>query len=163
MRKNIVLLFLLISFCNHVFSQTKLTRKQKDSIAKSEIPLLDKSVVYVIRQGLFGGAVDFRLDCDSFFVGRINSNTYLYTVVDSGDHVFKARAENNFNLKVHLEGGKIYYYAIEAKMGIMTARTKLKVLTDAEGTKYLSKYLISRHNSYPGFTYSRDERDDIDQ
>jgi hypothetical protein len=163
MIKKIAFLFLLVLIWNHGFSQTKLSRKQKDSIAKSETPLQSKCVVYFIRSGLFGGAVDLRLDCDSFFVGRINSNTYLYTLVDSGDHVFKARAENNFNLKVHLEGGKIYYYAIEAKMGIMTARTKLRVLTDAEGTKYLSKYLISRHNNYPGFTYSRDERDDIDQ
>jgi hypothetical protein len=163
MIKKISFILLFILVWEHGSSQNKLTRKQKDSIAKSETPLQSKSVVYFIRSGLFGGAVDLRLDCDSFFVGRINSNTYLYTVVDSGDHVFKARAENNFNLKVHLEGGKTYYYAIEAKMGIMTARTKLRALTDEEGTKYLSKYLISRHNSYPGFTYSRDERDDIDQ
>ncbi|MDP9042449.1 MAG: hypothetical protein M3N30_10755, partial [Bacteroidota bacterium] len=152
-----------ISFYNHGSSQIKLSRKQNDSIAKSQVPLPGNSVVYIIRSGLFGGAVDFRLDCDSFFVGKINSNTYLYTVVDSGDYVFKAHAKNNFNLKVHLEGGKIYYYAIEAKMGIMTARTKLKDLTDTEGTQYLSKYLISRHNRYPGFTYSRDEHDEIDQ
>ncbi len=158
----IALLFLLVLLSQMGQAQSiKLSRKQNDSIAKSQTPSPGKSIVYIIRQGLFGGAIEMRLDCDSFFVGRINSNTYLYTIVDSGDHVFKAQAENNFNLKVHLDGGKVYYLEQQAKMGIMLARVRLKILSPEAGSKYLSKFMISRHNNYPLFTYSRNVSDQM--
>ena len=158
----IALLFVLVLLSHLGYAQSiKLNRKQNDSIAKNQIPSPGKSVVYIIRQGLFGAAIEMRLDCDSFFVGRINSNTYLYTIVDSGNHIFKAQAENNFTLKVHLDGGKTYYLEQQVKMGIVSARTKLKILSPEAGSKYLSKFMISRHNNYPLFTYSRNVSDQM--
>jgi hypothetical protein len=130
------------------------TREQEDSIAKNMSPSPGKAVVYIIRPTIMAAAVEMRLDCDSFFVGWINPKTYLFTVLDSGDHTFIAKSENKFKLKIHLEGGQRYYLEQDARMGIMFARTKLTILTPEQGAKYLSKYLISRQNNYPLFTYS---------
>jgi hypothetical protein len=157
MKMKIVLLIVTISLSNFSFGQSaKLSREENDSIAKNQVPIPGKAIVYIIRPGYLGAAIEMRLDCDSFFVGRINSKTYLFTILDSGDHIFKAQAENNFNLKIHLDGGKVYYLEQDAKMGILFARTKLKIIAPEEGTKYLSKFMISGKNNYPHITYSRD-------
>ena len=134
----------------------KEARKQKDSLAKNLIPLQGKAIVYIIRPNIMGMAISMRLDCDSFLVGWIQSRTYLYTILDPGEHTFKALSENEFHLKVILEPGKIYYMEQQVKMGIMFARTKLRMLQDEDGLKSLSKLTISKHNRYPLFPLSKD-------
>ena len=134
----------------------KQARKEKDSILKNTPPPDGNAVVFILRPSTLGFAISMRLDCDSFLVGWVAAKTYLYTVLDSGDHIFKALSENEFHLKIHLEAGKIYYIEQEVKMGFAFARTKLKILNDEEGKKYLSKCIISKHNRYPSFPYSKD-------
>jgi hypothetical protein len=147
--------FTLLFFSFNGFSQhAKGTRAQDDSLAKNFTPSPGKAIVYIIRPSIMAAAIEMRLDCDSFFVGWINPKTYLFTVLDSGDHTFIAKSENKSTLKIHLDGGQKYYLEQDAKMGIMYARTKLRIITPEEGIKYLSKYLISRQNNYPLFTYS---------
>ena len=155
---------LLISLIT--FSQTQtdtsrnLTAKQErkylDSLSKNLAPLEGKAIVYIVRTGSMGMAIPFRLDCDSLLVGWIAYKTYLYTVLDTGEHLFKAQSENEFNLKVTLEGGKIYFLEQQSRMGIMYARTKLKILSEDEGRKSLSKCTLSKHNRYPQVILSRD-------
>ena len=101
-------------------------------------------------------AIPLKLDCDSFEVGWIHSKTYLFTIVNPGEHIFKASSENEFSLKVQLEPGKIYYLDQEARMGVMYARTKLKMLNAEDGKRYLLKCTISKHNRYPQFPKSKD-------
>ncbi len=68
----IALLFILVLVSHLGYAQSiKQSRNQNDSIAKNQIPSPGKSIVYIIRQGLFGAAIGMRLDCDSFFVGRL--------------------------------------------------------------------------------------------
>jgi hypothetical protein len=134
----------------------KEARKEKDRLAKSLAPIDGKAIVYIVRPTIMGMAVPMRLDCDSFQVGWINARTYLYTILDPGEHSFKALSENEFHLKVVLEPGKIYYMEQQVKMGIMFARTKLKMLDDEKGKKYLEKLMISKQNKYPLFPLSKD-------
>jgi hypothetical protein len=167
------LVFLLMSFHFIAFSQqkidstqpedslskkftTKELRKEKDSFAKSLTPIPDKAIVYIMRTSLFGMAIPLKLDCDSFEVGWIQSKTYLFTIIDPGEHVFKASSENEYTLKVSLEAGKIYYFDQEAKMGIAYARTKIKMIDEEEGKKYLLKCTVSKHNRYPLYPKSKE-------
>ena len=131
-------------------------RKEKDSIAKNLSAMPDKSIVYIVRTGYFGMAIPLKLDCDSFEVGWIHSKTYLFTIVNPGEHIFKASSENEFSLKVQLDPGKIYYLDQEARMGVMYARTKLKMLNAEDGKRYLLKCTISKQNRYPQFPKSKD-------
>src|SRR5580698_3938984 len=110
------------------------------------VPPADKAVVYIVRPTIMGFAVPMRVDCDSFQVGWINAKTFLYTILDPGPHTFKCLAENEFHLDVNLEGGKVYYYEEQVKMGFAYARTKLKPLNVEEGQKRLDKCSISGSN-----------------
>jgi hypothetical protein len=134
----------------------KQMKKEKDSITRNLSPIPGKAIVYIVRPTIMGFAVPMRLDCDSFQVGWIGAKSFLYTILDSGEHTFKALSENEFHLKVNLEAGKIYYMEQQVKMGIMYARTKLKLLTDEAGKKELSKCGLSNHNQYPKFPLSKD-------
>jgi hypothetical protein len=134
----------------------KQARKQKDSITKNLAPLPGKALVYIVRPTIVGFAVPMRLDCDSFQVGWISAKTYLYTMLDPGEHVFIALSENESRLKVNFEAGKIYYMEQEVRMGILYARTKLKLLNEEAGRKELGRCSISGHNRYPEFPLSKD-------
>jgi|GEM_PF-2132229 len=173
MKKNrYYLIVLFATFCTIAFSQQKTDstqlvdstskklskkemRKEKDDFAKNLTPIPDKSIVYIVRTSLFGMAIPLKLDCDSFEVGWIHSKTYLFTILNPGDHVFKASSENEFTLKVNFEPGKIYYFEQEAKMGVTYAGTKIKMLDEEEGKKYLLKCSLSKHNRYPLYPKSK--------
>jgi uncharacterized protein DUF2846 len=134
----------------------KQAKKLKDSITKNLVPPPGKAIIYIVRPTIMAFAVPMRLDCDSFQVGWISAKTYLYTILDSGEHTLKSLSENEFHLKVNLEAGKIYYIEQEIRMGILYARTKLKLLNDETGRKELGKCSISGHNTYPNFPLSKD-------
>ena len=125
-------------------------------MVKALAPVDGKAIVYIMRPGTLGFALMMRLDCDSFLVGWVGVKSYLYTIIPPGDHVFKARSENEYDLKVILEPGKIYYLEEDAKMGILYARTKLKQLSEEDGRKALAKCGLSGHNRYPSFPNSKD-------
>jgi hypothetical protein len=173
MKHKVTLPTLFLLFSSFAFSQSSidsthlnetysagLTAKQmrmhKDSLAKSLVPIQNKAIVFIVRPSIMGMAIPFRLDCDSFQIGWIHAKTYLYTILDSGEHEFKALSENEFHLKVKLEAGKIYYLEQESKMGMLYARTKLKLLDPEAGKNYLSKCKISNQNRYPMFPLSKD-------
>lgn len=133
----------------------KQERKYQDSVAKNLKPVDGKAIVYIIRHGVMGAAIPFRLDCDSFLVGWVAAGTYLYTIIDPGSHVFKAQSENDYELPLTVEAGKIYFLDQESRMGVMYARTKLKPLNEQEGRKLLDKCHLSKHNRYPEMVLSR--------
>jgi hypothetical protein len=130
-------------------------RKERDDSIRNLTPIPGKSIVYVVRKSLYGMAIPLKLDCDSFEVGWIHSKTYMFTIVDPGEHIFKATSENEFTLTVTLEPGKIYYLEQEAKMGFAYAATKIKMLNDEDGKKYLLKCSLSKHNRYPLYPKSK--------
>jgi len=164
--------FFLMSFLSMAFSQSKTDsiqpvdslskkllakelRKDRDDSIRNLTPIPGKSIIYVIRKSLFGMAIPLKLDCDSFEVGWIHSKTYMFTIVDPGEHIFKASSENEFTLTVTLEPNKIYYFEQEAKMGFAYAETKIKMLNDEDGRKYLLKCSLSKHNRYPLYPKSK--------
>ena len=115
-----------------------------------------KAVVYFLRPSIMAFAVPMRIDVDSFQVGYIPTKAFLYTVLNAGEHNFSSRAENEFHLKLLLESGKVYYVEVDAKMGLLYARTKLKVINEEDGKKELTKCGLSSTNRYPNFPLSRD-------
>jgi hypothetical protein len=131
-------------------------RKYQDSLIKNMAPIQDKAIVYIVRRGMMGAAIPFRLDCDSINIGWIGSGTFLYTILDPGVHMFKAQSENEFTLPMTLEPGKIYFLDEPARMGVMYAETKLKVLDEKEGRKSLDKCHLSKHNRYPKVVLVKD-------
>jgi hypothetical protein len=143
-----------LAFAQSAKEQAKEMQRQRDSIAENRPPIPDSAIVYIIRPSIVAMAVPMRLDCDSFQVGWVGIKSYLYTILPPGDHVFKAKSENESDLKLTLEAGKIYFINQEPRMGFAYARVKLKPLTEEEGRKYLKKCGLSKHNQYPLYPLS---------
>jgi hypothetical protein len=133
-----------------------LTQKQKDSVAMNLAPIPGKAIVYIIRPSIEAFAIMMRLDVDSFQVGWIGIKSYLYTILDPGQHVFVARSENESDLTVTLEAGKVYFFEQGTRMGFAYAGVKLSPLTEEKGRKYLRKCGLSKSNRYPNMPLSKD-------
>jgi hypothetical protein len=156
---------LLVAGCLAAAAQTQLPddstiahmpHKQLDSAIRNLAPIPGKAIVYIVRPGIVAMAVMMRLDVDSFQVGWVGIKSYLFTVLDPGPHQFKGVSENESDLNVTLEPGKIYFIQQEPRMGFAYAGTKLKLLTEEEGRKYLRKCGLSKHNRYPNAPLSRE-------
>ena len=133
-------------------------RKVKDSIAKNLTPMSEKAIVYFTRNHMGEWLIPYRLDCDSFQIGWIKAGTYLYTILDPGDHVFICTppTTNEVRLKQNLEPGKIYYVDITYGIGILNTVVKLKMKDSEKGKKDLIAASISKSNQYPLFPKSKE-------
>jgi hypothetical protein len=136
----------------------KALRKEKDSIAKSLTPMSDKAIVYITRNHVGEWLIPYRMDCDSFQIGWIKAGTYLYTILDPGDHVFICTppTTNEVRLKLNLEPGKIYYVDITYGIGIINTVVKMKIKDSEKGKKDLIAADISKSNQYPLFPKSKE-------
>lgn len=145
--KNIVLLlFTTVLFSSNGFSQK--APKEKDSIAKSMVPIEGKAIVFIVRPSGYGSAIDMDVHRDSSYIGTTSAKSYLYTIVEPGTHLFTSKAENKSKLELVAEPGKIYYIVQQIKMGIMYARAHLKPVTEEEGKKFLAKCWLEERNEY---------------
>lgn len=133
-------------------------RKEKDSLAKTLTPISDKAIVYFMRNHTGEWLIPYRIDCDSFQVGWIKAGTYLYTILNPGDHVFICTppAESECRLKVKLDPGKIYFVDVTFGIGIINTIIKMKMLDDRKGKKDLIAANISKSNHYPLFPKSKE-------
>ena len=130
------------------FTFGQLTLQQQDSIAKSLAPVPNKAIVYIVRPTSFGFAIRMDINCDSTYIGTTGPKSYIYTVLSPGTYTFLSRSENKSFLEVSLEAGKIYYLEQEVKMGMIYARTKLKLADEEKGKKFLSKCQLDHTNKY---------------
>ena len=137
---------------------TKEIRKEQDRIAKNLAPISTKTIVYFTRNHAGEWLVPYRLDCDSFLVGWIKAGTYLYTILDPGDHIFICTppTTNEVRLKLNLEPGKIYYVDITYGIGLVNTVVKMKMKDNEKGKKDLIAANISKSNQYPLFPKSKE-------
>lgn len=106
-----------------------------DLEAKQFTPVQNKSVIYIYRNEIFGGAVGMDISFNGQEMGGTTANKFLRIVAKPGDHLIASRAENRDVLKLKSEAGKIYYVWQEAKMGVLSARTKLSLVSDQVGQR----------------------------
>lgn len=139
-------LFLIASmFFSAGYSQQS---EQKDSTGKLLTAFPDKAVVYVIRPTSFAFAIRMDVKCDSVYIGTTGPKSYIYTVLTPGSYTFLSQSENKSFLEISLEAGKIYYLEQQVKMGIVYARTKLKLVDEEKGKSFLAKCKLDHTNQY---------------
>jgi len=146
MKKKYKLLLTFLAVASIAFSQN--TLEQKDSIAKSLLPIDGKAIVYLLRPSGFGTLVKMNLECDSVHIGSTKAFKYVYSILEPGTHTFLSKAENKKSLTITLESGKIYYIKQEVKMGVFFAETGLKLLDEGDGKKGLGKCSLSKDNVF---------------
>jgi len=130
------------------FAMAQNTLDQRDTIAKALTAIDGKAIVYIVRPSSFALLIKMSVECDNVRIGSTKSKKYIYDVVNPGTHVFVSKAENEDTFEITLEANKIYYIKQEVKMGVLYAETKLALLTEEEGKKFLQKCKLSKDNVY---------------
>lgn len=127
--------FMLLQGCASIH----VASKEEDSAAKSFNITPEKSTIYLFRDEMMGAAVSMDVYLDGKFQGYTGAQSYFMWVVDPGSHEIKSEAENDEILKLETEANKIYYIWQEVKMGFMSARNKLQVVSEERGKKGVSE------------------------
>jgi len=104
-----------------------------DALLKTFATKPDVAGIYVYgdeRMGIFN-FTNVEIDGEPF--GQNSSHTYLYAEVAPGRHSVASKAENTDTIEFDVEGGALYFVRQEVKAGWFTPRTKLHLVSDAEG------------------------------
>ena len=108
--------------------------KQDAALKTFSIPA-DKAGIYVYRNESFGAAVKMDVELDGKPIGQTAANTYLYKEVSPGKHTVSSKAENTDTVEIDAKPGSLNYVWQEVKMGLLYARTKLHLVSEADGKK----------------------------
>ena len=141
--------WMLVFFsCFATLAVGQITLEQKDIIARNLDPMPGKAIVYVIRHSGYAFLVTMEIGCDSSHIGSVGAEEYVYTVLDPGKHTFISSTENKCELETMLEAGKIYYIKLQVNFGVFFPVTKLKLLSEERGKKYLNECKLANDNTY---------------
>ena len=108
---------------------------EKDAAAKQFATTPGKAAVYVYRNETMGAAVSMDVSLDGASIGQTGAKTFLYKEVTPGKHTLVSKAENTDTLQFDAVAGAITYVWQEVKMGVLSARSKLKLVSETEGQK----------------------------
>lgn len=108
---------------------------KQDAALKTFAVPADKAGIYVYRNESMGAAVKMDVSIDGTPLGQTAANTYLYKEVAPGKHVVSSSAENTETLEVDAKPGTLVYIWQEVKMGVLYARNKLHLVSEADGKK----------------------------
>lgn len=108
---------------------------QADAKAKQFTTVKGKSNIYVYRNEFFGAAVSMPVTLDGQNVGATGAHTYLKLSTTPGNHVLTSEAENDHVLKLTTQANKNYFVWQEVKMGVISARSKLSLVSEQKGKK----------------------------
>lgn len=102
--------------------------------------------LYIYRNETFGGAIKQSLVLDGQNVGQSAPHTYFYADITPGRHTVVSQAENTETLNFDAVAGKLHFVWQEVKMGVFQARTKLSLVSEAEGRKGVQESKLAVSN-----------------
>lgn len=106
-----------------------------DAQAKTFVAPQDKTGLYIYRNESMGAVAKMTVAIDGQTVGQTAAKTFIYKEVPPGKHVITSSAENTDTLEVDAKPGTLTFIWQEVKMGILSARSKLHLVTAEEGKK----------------------------
>jgi hypothetical protein len=132
--KKIIALFCITAFVSSCAS-VPMGDPALDAALKTFPAPKDKAGIYIYRNESIGAAVKMYVAIDGNTIGQTGANTYLYTEVAPGTHAIRSSAENTDTINISAIAGQLSYVWQEVKMGIISARTKLHLVSEEEGQK----------------------------
>lgn len=124
-------------------SSIKATADQ-DYKAKQLQPDDGKALVYFVRPAFVGKVINMKVSEGGKQLGVTRGKTFIYTMADPGNHLYKCKAENEAEIILNTEAGKTYYVNIIPQMGFIKARCKLEQVHPSEGKQMLDKCKLSK-------------------
>jgi hypothetical protein len=119
---------------------------QRDAELKNFAVAPGKAGVYVYRNESMGAAVKMDVSLDGAPLGQTGAKTYLYKDVTPGKHTISSKAENTETIEFDAKPGSLTYVWQEVKMGVMSARSKLHIASEADGKKGVQASKLAQSN-----------------
>ncbi|EJL85581.1 Protein of unknown function (DUF2846) [Herbaspirillum sp. CF444] len=108
---------------------------QKDAALKTFKAPEGNSGVYIYRNESLGTAIRMDVAIDGEAIGQTAAKTYFYKELPPGKHVITSKTENVDTLEIETKPGVLSYVWQEVKLGILSARSKLHLVSEDEGKK----------------------------
>ncbi len=109
--------------------------EQKDIAAKT-CPA-DKSCLYVVRPASMGGALHFLIKDNDILIGETGPRSYLAWQREPGPVNLVSVSEDKVSLGFEAQAGQSYYILQSFKIGILTARSAISLITKDEALRYM--------------------------
>lgn len=119
---------------------------KQDAALKAFNVAKDKAGIYVYRNESMGAAVKMDVSIDGRAIGQTAAKTYFYKEVTPGKHTISSSAENTDTLEVDAKPGTLTFIWQEVKMGLLYARNKLHLVSEAEGKKGVQETTLAASN-----------------
>ena len=116
---------------------------------KSLLAPPNAALVYLYRNESMGAAVKMAVLMDGANSGETVSKTYMVWQVVPGRHALVSKAENDSQIDLLAEPGRKYYVWQEVKMGILYARSKLQLVSAAQGAQGVNECKLVRMPGAP--------------
>jgi hypothetical protein len=91
------------------------------------------ATLYVYRNESMGAAIKMDVSVDGKVLGQTAAKTYFHTELTPGKHIITSAAENTDLLEIDVVAEKLYFVWQEVKMGVLYARNKLQLVSEAVG------------------------------
>jgi hypothetical protein len=114
-------------------ASVQMASPEADKAAKSYTVKPGTANIYVYRNEQFGAAIKMPVALDGRLVGDTAAKTYLLLQVAPGAHTIVSKTENDPSITVNAVAGRNYFVWQEVKMGMMSARSALHLVDDAQG------------------------------
>lgn len=142
-RKVTIIILILIIHLVTVCSPVGKMPVEKDRRIKEMKPTDNKGLVYIVRPPRYSKKI-MHVYCDGEFLGTTVPGRYLYVLLNPGEHKLESDADNTSELVINIEGGQTYFIEQETKAGLVSIKTELVRLSEAEGRQKLSRCSLSR-------------------
>jgi len=130
----IVILFIIFATgCANIKSMPQLASKQEDIRLKSFEAPKKNAIIYIYRNEIRGNIAIMDVKVDGEFLGETVWKTYLYKEVTPGTHIITSKAANEHSIEIDVKAGSVNYIWQEVKLGILSPRSKLHLVSSAEG------------------------------
>jgi hypothetical protein len=120
---------------------------QQDATLKKFTVAPDRAGIYIYRNGAAGAAARMDVYLDGAPLGQTAGRTYLYRELAPGRHTVTSRAENIATLEVNVEAGSLAFVWQEATWGMLSSRSKLHLVNEAEGREGVLKSRLAQSKS----------------
>jgi len=123
---------------------------ERDTAAKSFLPVPDKAVVYIYRNENFGAAIKVPIIVNGRVIGDTVAMSYFRLVLDPGTFEVQCKAESDSKKSIQAEAGKVYFLRQEMKMGFLSAGCMMHIIPEAEGRQAVAECkLLEASESLP--------------
>lgn len=134
----VVTITLTSTFLLSACASVPLASPEDTALAKTfAAPPTGKAAIYFYRDSFMGQALKRDISIDGKCVGKTANNMFFYSLVDGNkNHRLSTEGETTrHDMSLFTDAGKNYFVQQQITMGVWSASSKLKIISEEQGTK----------------------------